>query len=143
ALRILTAHTLLTTSHNSTTTTTAHVTRESIANECIHRVRPGSTRYASPPEPERDSNRTTTANNRIRSTPTQYTGNDTPRYDTSMARRSTAPPGRMAERTPSVIPLSAARSMAGSASWTVVGNRAARAQALGRGGAYERSRRGR
>ena len=126
------ARAVRTKSLDNTSSIAARVMRARNAIERVPRVNAGSTRYASPPEPDGGSHRRTTANTRIRSSPTQYTGNDTPRYDTSMARRSTAPPGRMAESTPSVIPLSAAMSMAASASWTVLGNRAARSSAIGR-----------
>src|SRR2546422_659320 len=64
--------------------------------ERMPRVSAGSTRYATPPEPDGGSQRSAPANNRMRSSPTQYTGNDTPTYETSMAIRSTASPGRIA-----------------------------------------------
>jgi hypothetical protein len=50
----------------------------------------------------------------------------------SMARRSNAPPGRVAESTPSVMPHNVASVIAASASWTVLGNRSARSRAMGR-----------
>src|SRR5256885_14805093 len=84
------------------------------------------TRYARPPEPEGGSQWSPSANTRISRSPTQYTGNDTPRYDTSMASRSNAPPGRTAATAPTLMPHSAARSMAASASWTVLGKRPSR-----------------
>ena len=42
-------------------------------------VSAGSTRNASPPYPDGGSQRSATANNRISSRPTQYTGNEIPK----------------------------------------------------------------
>ena len=62
----------------STSSMAARVIRARNATERMPSVRAGSRRYASPPEPDGGSHRNSTANRRIRSSPTQYTGNDTP-----------------------------------------------------------------
>ena len=49
-----------------------------------------------------------------------------------MAIRSTIPPGRTAESTPNVIPVTAASAMAASASSAVLGKRSPRSWAIGR-----------
>src|SRR5439155_1105986 len=125
---------------DSTSSIAARVIRARTAMDRVPSVSAGSTRKVSPPYPDGGSHRSVTANRRMSSNPTQYTGNDTPRYASSMLKRSTAPPGRTAARAPSVIPQVAARSIAERASWSVLGKRSSRSPSTGRCVMYERPR---
>ena len=50
----------------------------------------------SPHDPEGGSQRSCTAKTRMSTSPTQYTGNEMPRYAPRVRKRSTQPPGRQA-----------------------------------------------
>jgi hypothetical protein len=66
------------------------------------------------------------------SNPTQYTGNEMPRYAAPNERRSSHPPGRRALATPMVMPTTAASTIAETASSNVFGNRSAMSLRIGR-----------
>ncbi len=108
------------------------VMRARNAIDRVPSVSAGSTRNARPPYPDGGSQRSATANNRISSRPTQYTGNEIPKYAISMLNRSIIPPGRIAASTPRVMPQVAARSIAAPASCSVFGKRSARSPRTGR-----------
>src|SRR2546428_398830 len=94
---------------DSTSCIAPRVMRARTATERMPSVAAGSTRNAGPPEPDGGSQRSVTAKRRISSSPTQYTGNETPRYESSIAIRSKATPGRPAPRSAAGRPPPAPR----------------------------------